>query len=273
MKVVKKDGKFVVVLTDGKEDPLEYDGELFDQEKVNTLMADNKRTLQRENQSLKAKIAEMEKDWEELESTIKEVADEEGIDLEASGEEDDDDSDDSEIIDKTPNKAIKALERRYKKQIDALSKQLNELDTARKSEITKRREAQRDNNLNEALQNVGVVSLEGGRKWFSDKLFWDEDSEAWLYRTGDGLEMPIEKGVADELPDWLRAPVTSKGGSGSKPPKGAALVHAQVEQKRKELTTLQEKAKASGGDEGTVSLMIKSQRELKEMESSLKKPA
>jgi hypothetical protein len=88
--------------------------------------------------------------------------------------------------------------------------------------LVRERNNTRDRLLSDSLNGlngVGVVSLDGGIKFFRDDLNYDADTEEWVYLTKDGARYTIPEMVQRFTPDWLKKPQSAGGGSGGGSPR------------------------------------------------------
>lgn len=108
---------------------------------------------------------------------------------------------------------IEMLEKKHRDQIAALEKRLNDEAAARQEEQKRRLQVERDKMLSEAL-NGQCLDQTGGVRYFMPQIEYDDDSQAWMFRTKNGNLVSIAEGVAAEMPDWLK-PASVRGGSGS----------------------------------------------------------
>lgn len=237
---------------------------LFSQEDVNRIMAEHKRSLQAENVVLKDQLGTlvkgqeaMQRQWEELQSAISEVAGDDAADLDA----DDDGAGRGADTDSEINKRLAWLQKKHQQELDSLRAVVEQERKLRTDAEQRRLLTERDSALQEALAANDVVSLEGGMKFFRDNLYYDEDAVRWKYKAKDGLTFDVKDGIAEELPDWLKKPSTSKGGSGSQ----AALVNA-IDGKAGEIKAAQERA-ARTGDPNDIAVYQRKKRELSELQA------
>jgi hypothetical protein len=150
------------------------------------------------------------------------------------------DSDDPPDVDdekKDPAKPpARVQEGALKKQLRDLNEQVTSLRAANKAaesraqEVTmKERMTNRDRILSDSLNQHGVVSLDGGLKFFRDDLTFDEETEEWSYSTKDGARYSIPEMVQKFTPDWLKKPAQQGGGMGGAKPQGLAAQKAAVQ--------------------------------------------
>lgn len=138
-----------------------------------------------------------------------------------------------------------------KKQVRELSETVARLTTEnreaqkRAEEMSqKERLANRDRQLTDSLSQLGVVSLDGGLKYFKDDVHFDDETEEWSYSTKDGARYTIPEMVNKFTPDWLRKPLNQAGGSGGGKPTGAAAHKAEITKVR----TLHQEAQTTGNN-------------------------
>ena len=236
------------------------ESKLFSQEDVNRIMADNKRSLQAENVALRDQVGKlvtgqeaMQKQWEEFQNMIAEVAGDEGGADDASDAFSRGSGSDTED---EVTKRLAWLQKKHQGELDALRQTVETEKKLRLDAEQRRLLTERDAVLQEALSDNDVVSVEGGMKIFRDSLYYDSDAGKWKYRAKDGLTFDVKEGVSEEMPDWLKKPSTIKGGSGSQ----AALVGA-IDSKVSEVKTAQERA-AKTGDTNDIAIYQRRKREL-----------
>lgn len=230
------------------------EAKMFSQEDVNRMMADHKRTLQSENAGLKDQITGLSDQWKEFQSLLSEVAGEEGDEGADFTSGDDGEADDDEVT-----KRLAWLQKKHQGEIDTLRGAFEQEKRLRIEADDRRLITERDSALQEALAANDVVSLEGGMKYFRDSLFYDEDGTKWKYKTKDGLTFDIKEGIQEELPDWLKKPSSTKGGSGS----ASALIN-DIDGKVDALKSAMERAQTSG-DPNDVAVYQKMKRELEDL--------
>lgn len=73
-------------------------------------------------------------------------------------------------------------------------------------------EAKKRNELASLLSDIGVTSVEGGIKWFIDRVDYDPETDTVLYVKEDGEKVPLKDALPKEVPEWL---LPSRLGTGS----------------------------------------------------------
>ena len=143
----------------------------------------------------------------------------------------------------------KAQDGTLKKQLRELNEQVSSLRAANKAaedrahEVAMReRVANRDRILSDSLNQHGVVSLDGGLKYFRDDLTFDEETEEWSFSTKDGARYTIPEMVQKFTPDWLKKPAQQGGGSGGGTPRGGLAQNKAI---ISQVRTLHDKAQQS----------------------------
>lgn len=234
------------------DDVKDQESKMFSQDDVNRIMAENKRSLQAENVGLKDEIGKLSKQWEEFQTMLAEVA---GSDTGSDDAGSDDDFKTASAEDEV-TKRLAWLQKKHQQEIDSLRSTIESEKKLRLDAESRRLITERDAQLQEALASNDVVSIEGGMKFFRDNLFHDEEAGQWKYRAKDGLTFNIKDGISEELPDWLKKPSTSKGGSGSQ----AALVN-EIDTKALGVKSAQERATRTG-DPNDIAVFQRKKREL-----------
>lgn len=154
--------------------------------------------------------------------------------------------------------ALELERKKRERELAELSGQVDSLKAAAEGERKKRLEVERNRLLDEALRAAGVAdkAFDVARDHFVKKITHDElsdDPEAWYYRTKEEGIVSIAEGVSEEMPDFLRAPATTKTGSGmpnGSTPEGRKLSLAtKLEKAEQELQELFNKGRQSGADE------------------------
>ena len=182
----------------------------------------------------------------------------EALESAASAEEEEDEEQEEEVDDvrsssrsgNSSNDEVALLTRELKKMQMAqenLIKQLGERDEQAEEEREKRLAAERDNILADALREAGVMqdAIEAGVKLFRDNIAYDDDTGQFYFMEDDtNIKLPVDEGVADNIPDYLKEAPTRQGGSGGRGSQASTL----LETTRKNVAGLKDKAQKSGQD-------------------------
>lgn len=253
----------------------------FTQEEVNAMLADNKRGLQSENDKLKQQLKDQMNEREAFEQMIVEAAEEQGLnpdDFDEDGayhgpdldeeEEDDDPAAGEGEDDGVPRGAnppeveriVRGLTKKFDRQLQsmqqALDKEKQARQTAEEAGILKERDAM----LASILNNLDVVDSEGAKRFFLPQLEYDADTGSWLYEMKDGLRVAPEKGIADELPTWLKKPQTT-GGAGSRPGSTQNLGRTRVAELEEKFKAAEAEARKNPGSPEVVQAFSTARRE------------
>lgn len=132
---------------------------------------------------------------------------------------------------------LKLMEARHKAERDATNAKLEAEVKKREAADKRRKEVERDSQISSGLQTAGCRSdaLEMGKSFFISQVELDEEEDKWHFRLKDGGgRVSIAEGIKAELPDYLKEPSISSGGSGSRS-------GAKNEGKQNRLTAAKEK--------------------------------
>lgn len=119
-------------------------------------------------------------------------------------------------LDADAKKRLGTLEverKRIDAQLAELTDKNKQLAEKAEQETNRRRDAERSQLLSSALSKVGCIDPDTAKIIFKDRCEFDEEEEQWFFRTANGNQVDIEKGINAELPDYLR-PASQRGGSG-----------------------------------------------------------
>lgn len=141
-----------------------------------------------------------------------------------------------------------------RRQIQKMSKQMEEMqgkmkqkDEEAQEERELRLASQRDNLLQEALQQAGVLTnaMPAAMKFFADNVIYDEQNDRFLFEEEkSGAKLSIAEGVKDNLPDYFKQTTARQGGGGGR----GSQANAVLEQARASLSTLHAAARKTGND-------------------------
>jgi hypothetical protein len=186
-------------------------------------------------------------------------------------DEDDDisiDSDDEDVVfladqlgevKKDVGKKIKELESTSDVKIKDLQKQLDsersEKEAIRQKGILEKKRAE----ITSVLDKVGVSTIEGGLKWYTDQVEYDVEQDRFFMKSRDGEVISLEEGIKNTVPDWLKS---SKGRSGAGSGQGDGDstpldITKKIEDMSKEVETLRQTAASSGQDQDIIAFNSK----------------
>jgi len=143
---------------------------------------------------------------------------------------------------------IKLMQSQYKKEIEALRNQVEQEKSARDQERGKRMNVEREREITTALQAAGCRNdaLDMGLRYFEPQIEFDEDEQKNFYRLKSGGTVSITDGIAEELPDYLKASSMQAGGSGSQTSSKGAVRQKELESANTKLAELQKTATLGG---------------------------
>ena len=268
------------------DDPASKPGEngkpkVFTQEEVNALLAENRRGLQSENDKLKQQLKDTMGEREAFEEMIVEAAQEQGIDpddfdengdyhgpdLEEGGGEEEEEGGEGEEegVPRGANppeieRIVRSLNQKWERRIEAMQRDLEKEKQSRQKAEENGILKERDAMLSNILTNLDVVDAEGARRFFLPQLEYDSESGSWLYEMKDGLRVAPEKGIADELPAYLKKPVTT-GGAGSRPGSTQNLGRTKVAELEEKYKAAEAEAKKNPGSPEIVQAFSAARRE------------
>jgi DNA repair exonuclease SbcCD ATPase subunit len=141
-----------------------------------------------------------------------------------------------------------------RRQLGKMSKQMEEMQNIivqREETASEERElrlaSERDALLAQALQESGVLpnAIDAGLKLFRDNIYYDEDRDEFVFvEDKTGVKLPIEEGVKDNMPDYLKASSVKQGGSGGR----GSQANVVLEQARQRLGQLEKAARTTGAE-------------------------
>lgn len=105
------------------------------------------------------------------------------------------------------------VEQRAKQREEELEAQIAKERQAREAAEAKERENERLRLLSEALDSIGVANKELAKRYFDRSVIFDEVDDRWAYRTQDGKVVALREGIEVELPPELK-PSTLRSGAG-----------------------------------------------------------
>lgn len=248
------DGKLIPSISGGRQEPPAGDPpeakETYTKEDVAKMLADNKKLITQLQQGLE----EQQGAFDELVDAIAKAVDE-GGEEEESEEEPEEGGEDDEPVGKGKGEQASSEEiAALRRQISKMGKQMEEMqgvvrnhqETA-EMEREMRLASQRDQLLTQALQESGVLpdALDAGLKLFRDNVVYDEEKEEFFFEEDKtGVKLPIDEGVKDNIPNYLKATQAKTGGSGSR----GSQINVLLDQSRASLAKLHDQAKKTGSE-------------------------
>ena len=207
------------------------------QDYVNKLLAENKRGLRADLEKTAQTLTERDRAFQELAASHQEV-----VDFLNSLQEDDEDGkkpiinvdgtrDLKDIVKDMAGKLTESHE-----QIATYEQRFGELEGKLETEAALREIAEeegliaeRDALVQRALISVGCTDIKVAMKLFEDNIEVDEETGQWFVVDDETKEeWPLKEGVAKLLPDYMKKPLTGKGGAGSTGSKDALLSDVQT---------------------------------------------
>jgi len=233
------------------------DDKRFSQEDLDKQLAASmkkwRRQLQKDNAEKDKKIAGLEQSLADLKSELESASD---------------GGDDG--ADKTVEGRFELLEKKHKREMEELNQKLEAESAARQTAEQKAHTARRDTELTRALEKGGCVDLKAGYRYFLPDVTYDDVEDVFLLEMENGKQVPLNDGVKDLLPDYLKRASSQGGGagtSGSGSPRTRDQKVAALEQKKKELAELRRNTDGSKRHEMMVYMARK--REVEAMEREL----
>lgn len=174
---------------------------------------------------------------------------------------------------------IELLEKRYARTEEELNTKIQAAQDAAEQEKQTRLRLQRDQKLDEALREAGVLGkhMIQARRYFLPQVEWDElegETGGWVFRTRDKNFVPILDGVAEELPDNLKPSKMKHGGAGNMSglPQHQQRKQRELEDAKKELAELKEVHRQRGGKNSDMMAFTKQKRLVEALERELSAP-
>lgn len=118
--------------------------------------------------------------------------------------------------DKTMEGQLEILQRKHQGEIGELNKKIGEIEEARKTAEKKAFDTRRDNDIYKALEKAGCIDINIAYPFILRQVEFDVEDDVFLVTIGQGKQVRLEEGVKELLPDYLKRPTTTSGGSGSK---------------------------------------------------------
>ena len=174
--------------------------------------------------------------------------------------------------DKTMEGQLEILQRKHHNEIEELNKKLGEIEKARESAEKKAFDTRRDNEIYKALEKAGCIDLNIAYPYILRQIEFDVEDEVFLVNIGNGKQVRLEEGVKELLPDYLKRPVTTSGGSGSKTGTRSRNQKAtDLEEKKRAYEVAKKSCNPRRNDE--VANVMKLKKEVLALEAELNKAA
>jgi hypothetical protein len=262
------------------------------QEFINKLLAEQKRSIREENKILSQKYTETAEEVQSLKQLLAAAAKDAGMRMSANGFEDEEDESSngnnefSQILHElTPPKGvpkeawmqIQGIKHGYGKQIEMLTQQQREQQELIKelSEIAKKEQAlreqterqatiaERNSILADALNRANCIDIKAGTRLFADNVI--RHNGRWMYKPDGARDeedyLPLEKGLAKEIPAYMIKASGTSGGAGSN---GSAPSIAAKRTELEENVRLWAEKASGSRNERDIAMYQKSKRELAE---------
>lgn len=181
--------------------------------------------------------------------------------------------------DPTTDGRLELLEKRFARTEEELNEKIKAADQRAEAEKRTRLNLQRDQLLDEALRDAGVMGkhMTQARRFFLPQVEWDDlegDNGGWMFRTRNGNIVPIMDGVAEELPDNLKPSKMKHGGAGNTNglPGQQQRKHRELEDAKKKLAELKEAHRRGGGKQSDMMAFTKQKKLVQALERELSTP-
>jgi hypothetical protein len=219
----------------------------FTQDQINKMLAEHKRGLKNELETLKntlsdkdSTIQELQAAQEQINATLAELskaAAEKGAKVNI-----DTNKPLQDIVREMAEKVtgyegtIKELKGEFGKRIEDLESNLEKESSLRQIAEEEALVSERDMVLQRALAKSGCIDMEVGLKLFEDCCeIDDETGEWWVVNDKTGEEWPLLEGVGKMLPNYLKRPVTDQGGAGSR---GSGMPMSEIERSKSRVSEI-----------------------------------
>lgn len=143
---------------------------------------------------------------------------------------------------------MKLIENQHKSELEAIKNKLDAETKKREAAEKRRKEVERDSQVTAALQAAGcrADALSLGASHFTHQVELNEDEDKWFFRLKDGAgTVSIADGIKAELPDFLKEPSITAGGSGSRSGTKNEGKKTQLQAAKDKLNKLKEYAEGS----------------------------
>lgn len=175
---------------------------------------------------------------------------------------------------------LELLEKRFARTEQELNDRVKAAEEAAAKEKASRLGLQRDQLLDDAIRNAGVMSKHTtqARRYFLSQVEWDDlegEHGGWMFRTVKGNLVPIEDGVAEELPDNLKPSRMPHGGAGNTNglPASKQRKTRELEEAKKKLSDLKLAYSRGGGKSSDMMAFTRQKGVVKQLERELTAPA
>jgi len=203
----------------------------FTQDDVNRMLAEHKRGLKKELETLGGQLTERDQKLQELMESHEEVV---NVlkELSASA----DDKGKKPLINMDGNRDLKDIIKdvtskltEYEEEKATWEERFGEIEGKLETEAALREIAEeealiaeRDSLVQRCLIKTGCNDIKTAMKLFEDNIEVDEESGQWFVVNDEtGEEWPLAEGVEKMLPDYMKKPLTERTGAGSTGTKGA----------------------------------------------------
>lgn len=227
----------------------------FTQEEVEQRIAGRVKKLKTENEKLNTELSDLKSSFEELKKSIQTPP--------------------QPPANPDPNPApddlkgqLALLERKSKEQLEKVTSELEREKQAREDEKKRRLASEKMSLIDHGLSkaNVRPDALNVARKFFEDRVNYDEDENKFDYEMESGGTVSVEEGIVAELPAYLRNPELPGGGSGTTSGKGSTE-KKRLETEKEKLAKLGEAA--NSGQTNAVLAYRKQKKLVADLEASL----
>lgn len=165
---------------------------------------------------------------------------------------------------------LKLLENQHKSEVEGIKAKLDAETKKREVAEKRRKEVERDSLIREGLRLAGCrADAEAmGASHFVGQVELNEEEEKWQFRLKDGGTVTIAEGIKAELPDYMKEPSITGGGSGSRG--GSAKLEGKKSQLQAAKDKLNKLKEASdGGNEASLTLYMQQKRIVQSLEKEL----
>lgn len=177
------------------------------------------------------------------------------------------------IEDPTVAGQLELIQKKHEREREEMLHKIGLLEQDRDTERKQRRQVERDRQIDDALLLAGVADSAkvAAARYFLPNIEWDEVDACWMFKTRGGNLVSIAEGVAEEMPDFFKAPRTNRGGAGTTngtPPRKAA-VQKELETAQAKLKELQDTVKRQPQNNGALQSYNRHKRVVADLERKL----
>lgn len=191
------------------------------------------------------------------------------------GGKDDTAGDDGNLDLKTIQGRLEKQKERHDLELAQLKAKVEEAEKGRLAAIEKQRLVERDTEIRQALLAAGCLptAMVAAERYFIPSVVWDEDDNAWLFKTSGDNSLTIAEGIAAELPPYFRAATITNGGSGSTSSKDRKRVELQntIKEEEAKLARMDKLVTASGNDPYAIADARNQRMKVKQLQAELAK--